>query len=68
MKVNKIIGLSNVLNVLASKNTCKSCAFGMGGQIGGMRNELGQFPSVCKKAFQVQLSDVQAPMYEKIFK
>ncbi len=27
----------------------QDCALGMGGQQGGMRNEAGRFPEVCKK-------------------
>ena len=33
-----------------SRNSCKTCAYGMGGQSGGMRNELGHFPEFCKKS------------------
>ena len=29
---------------MASRNSCKTCALGMGGQQGGMRNEAGHFP------------------------
>ena len=35
---------------MRSKNACKTCALGMGGQRGGMVNELGHFPEVCKKS------------------
>ena len=31
----------------------------MGGQLGGMTNELGEFPSVCNKSVQAQLTDIQ---------
>ena len=34
---------------MRSKNACKTCALGMGGQRGGMVNEPGHFPEVCKK-------------------
>ncbi len=44
---------------LRSKNTCKTCALGMGGQAGGMRNELGRFPEVCKKSVQAMAADMQ---------
>ncbi|NUN97677.1 MAG: hypothetical protein HUU16_16045, partial [Candidatus Omnitrophica bacterium] len=35
---------------LRSNNACKACALGMGGQRGGMVNEAGHFPEVCKKS------------------
>jgi molybdopterin-dependent oxidoreductase alpha subunit len=31
----------------------------MGGQLGGMTNELGEFPSVCNKSVQAQSTDIQ---------
>ncbi len=44
---------------MRSKNSCKTCAVGMGGQLGGMVNEGGYFPEVCKKSFQAMASDLQ---------
>ncbi|MDZ4849851.1 MAG: FdhF/YdeP family oxidoreductase [Pirellulaceae bacterium] len=44
---------------LRSKNTCKTCALGMGGQHGGMVNERGSFPEVCKKSIQAMAADMQ---------
>ena len=44
---------------MRSKNACKTCAVGMGGQLGGMVNEGGYFPEVCKKSFQAMASDLQ---------
>ncbi len=41
------------------KNACKTCALGMGGQRGGMVNELGHFPEVCKKSLQAMVADMQ---------
>ena len=32
----------------------------MGGQLGGMVNEGGYFPEVCKKSFQAMVSDMQS--------
>ena len=37
-------GIWKFFKALSSKNACKTCAVGMGGQRGGMRNELGHFP------------------------
>jgi molybdopterin-dependent oxidoreductase alpha subunit len=44
---------------LRSRNTCRTCALGMGGQRGGMVNELGHFPEVCKKSVQALAADMQ---------
>lgn len=44
---------------LRSRNACKTCALGMGGQRGGMVNELGRFPEVCKKSLQAMAADMQ---------
>ncbi|WDR03855.1 hypothetical protein PSQ19_07415 [Devosia algicola] len=33
------MGLGKAAKALTSKNTCKACAYGMGGQRGGMTNE-----------------------------
>ncbi len=46
---------------MRSKNACKTCALGMGGQRGGMVNELGHFPEVCKKVLQAMVADMQGP-------
>lgn len=61
------IGLKNSAKALSSKNTCKACGLGMGGQQGGMTNELGEFPSVCNKSVQAQSTDIQPPIPEEIF-
>lgn len=39
----------------------------MGGQRGGMRNERGSFPEVCKKSVQAQAADMQPPIDERFF-
>jgi molybdopterin-dependent oxidoreductase alpha subunit len=44
---------------LRSRNACKTCALGMGGQHGGMVNEQGSFPEVCKKSIQAMAADMQ---------
>ncbi len=60
-------GPVSMLKALFSKNSCKSCALGMGGQKGGMRDEKGAFPSVCKKAIWAQASDLQAAIPSDFF-
>ena len=56
------IGLKDSAKALTSKNACKACALGMGGQAGGMTNELGEFPAVCNKSIQAQSTDIQQPI------
>jgi molybdopterin-dependent oxidoreductase alpha subunit len=62
------IGLLNSAKDLKSKNTCKACGLGMGGQLGGMTNESGEFPSVCNKSVQAQSTDIQPPIPDEIFR
>lgn len=52
---------------MASKNACKTCALGMGGQSGGMRNEAGHFPEFCKKSVQAMAADLQPPIDPMLF-
>jgi molybdopterin-dependent oxidoreductase alpha subunit len=61
------IGVKKSTKALLSNNTCKACGLGMGGQRGGMTNELGEFPSVCNKSIQAQSTDIQAPIPDEIF-
>ncbi|MEM7450324.1 MAG: FdhF/YdeP family oxidoreductase [Pseudomonadota bacterium] len=61
------IGLARTGKALRSNNACKACAYGMGGQAGGMTNELGEFPSVCNKSVQAQSTDIQPAIPEAVF-
>ena len=61
------IGLKNAAKALRARNTCKACGLGMGGQLGGMVNELGEFPSVCNKSLQAQSTDIQPPIPDVVF-
>ncbi|HWV16305.1 MAG TPA: FdhF/YdeP family oxidoreductase [Cellvibrio sp.] len=61
------IGLLNSAKALNSHNTCKACGLGMGGQRGGMTNELDEFPSVCNKSIQAQSTDIQPAIPREIF-
>ena len=58
-KSQEVGGLLRMWKALRTKNTCKTCALGMGGQKGGMVNEIGGFPEVCKKALQAMAADMQ---------
>ena len=62
MKLARRVGFLNMWRAMRSKNTCKTCAVGMGGQLGGMVNEGGHFPEVCKKSFQAMASDMQGAL------
>lgn len=61
-KAREVGGIVPLYKALRSKNACKSCALGMGGQSGGMVNEAGHFPQVCKKSMQAMAGDMQAPI------
>jgi molybdopterin-dependent oxidoreductase alpha subunit len=60
------MGLKNSAKALTSNNACKACGLGMGGQLGGMVNELGEFPSVCNKSIQAQSTDIQQPIPHEV--
>ncbi|NPU90397.1 MAG: FdhF/YdeP family oxidoreductase [Gammaproteobacteria bacterium] len=61
------LGLRNAAKALTSHNACKACGLGMGGQRGGMTNELGDYPAVCNKSVQAQSTDIQAPIPADLF-
>lgn len=61
------IGLLNSSKALRANNACKACGLGMGGQQGGMTNELGEFPAVCNKSIQAQSTDIQPAIPSEIF-
>jgi molybdopterin-dependent oxidoreductase alpha subunit len=52
-------GLLRFTKALSTKNTCKTCALGMGGQRGGMVDEAGHRFEVCKKSMQAMAADMQ---------
>ncbi|MCG8605852.1 FdhF/YdeP family oxidoreductase [bacterium] len=60
-------GIGKLYKALRSSNTCKTCAIGMGGVEGGMRNELGQGLQVCKKSMQAQAQDMQPGIPKSFF-
>jgi len=61
------MGVGKAAKALTSHNACKACAYGMGGQKGGMTNELGEFPSVCNKSVQAQSTDIQPAIPDEAF-
>ena len=48
------VGPVNMANAVRSKNTCKACAFGTGGQKGGLFNEYSNRLEICNKNIQAQ--------------
>ncbi|HJV88689.1 MAG TPA: FdhF/YdeP family oxidoreductase [Holophagaceae bacterium] len=53
---------------MRSGNACKTCALGMGGARGGMVNEAGHFPEVCKKGIQGMAADLMGAIPEAFFR
>ncbi len=66
-KSREVGGWLKLWKAMRSKNTCKTCALGMGGQAGGMVNEAGHFPEVCKKSLQAMASDMQGAVRQEFF-
>jgi molybdopterin-dependent oxidoreductase alpha subunit len=60
-------GVLRMWRALRAKNACKTCALGMGGQQGGMVNEAGRFPEVCKKSVQAMAADMQGAIRPGFF-
>jgi molybdopterin-dependent oxidoreductase alpha subunit len=67
LKMANRAGWLRLWRAMRSKNACKTCALGMGGQMGGMVNEGGYFPEVCKKSFQAMVSDMQDGITPEFF-
>jgi molybdopterin-dependent oxidoreductase alpha subunit len=61
------VGWLRLWKALRAKNACKTCAFGMGGQRGGMTNEHGHWPEVCKKSLQALVADMQKGLTAEFF-
>ena len=68
LQIARTVGFRNFFRSISSKNTCKTCALGMGGQKGGMTNEVGKFPEICKKSIQAQLTDIQQAIPRDLFR
>jgi molybdopterin-dependent oxidoreductase alpha subunit len=66
-KAREVGGIVKLWKAMRSKNACKTCALGMGGQAGGMVNETGHFPEVCKKSLQAMAADMQGAIRPEFF-
>ncbi|HEV8605220.1 MAG TPA: FdhF/YdeP family oxidoreductase [Tepidisphaeraceae bacterium] len=67
LRTARKVGFLNLWRAMRTKNTCKTCALGMGGQQGGMRNEKGHFPEFCKKSLQAMAADMQGRIEGRFF-
>ncbi len=67
LRMARKVGFRQLWQAMRTKNVCKTCALGMGGQLGGMRNELGQWPEVCKKSLQAMVADMQKGLEPEFF-
>src|SRR5260221_14135538 len=66
-KAREAGGVLKLWRAMRSNNACKTCAVGMGGQRGGMVNEAGHFPEVCKKSLQAQVADMKGAIEPDFF-
>src|SRR5262249_24108209 len=62
------VGLRQLWKAMRSRNACKTCALGMGGQAGGMRNEAGHWPGVGKQPLQAMVADMQQGLRPEFFR
>ena len=60
-------GVFKLWKAMRTHNACKTCALGMGGQAGGMVNETGHFPEVCKKSLQAMVADMAGRIEPQFF-
>ncbi|MCA9095843.1 MAG: molybdopterin-dependent oxidoreductase, partial [Planctomycetaceae bacterium] len=67
LSIARRVGFGKLWTAMSTKNACKTCALGMGGQLGGMTNEGGFHREVCKKSFQAMASDMQPPISPEFF-
>ena len=66
-KAREAGGIRALLRAMRTRNACKTCALGMGGQEGGMVNEKGSYPEFCKKSVQAMAADMQGAITEEFF-
>lgn len=62
------VGWWRLWRAVRGRNACKTCALGMGGQHGAMRNEAGHWPEICKKSFQAMAADMQDGLRPEFFR
>ena len=67
LRMARKVGFGRLWQAMRTRNACKTCALGMGGQAGGMRNEAGHWPEVCKKSLQAMVADMQKGLQPEFF-
>lgn len=67
MSIAGDVGPRKLAAAVRSKNTCKACAFGTGGQRGGLHNEHNPGIEICNKNIQAQSSDLRAAIPSSLF-
>lgn len=67
MRYAKQIGYVNLWRTINSKNACKACAFGTGGQNGGLKNESKRGIEICNKNIQAHVSDIREAIPNTFF-
>ncbi len=60
-------GPRRLAEAVRSKNTCKACAFGTGGQRGGLHNEHSHGIEICNKNLQAQSGDLRPAIPRALF-
>jgi len=60
-------GPRRLAEAVRSKNTCKACAFGTGGQRGGLHNEHSHGIEICNKNLQAQSGDLRPAIPRSLF-
>jgi hypothetical protein len=67
MSIAGEVGPRRLAEAVRSKNTCKACAFGTGGQRGGLHNEHNAGIEICNKNIQAQSSDLRPAIPRALF-
>lgn len=67
MSIAADLGPRRLAETVRSKNACKACAFGTGGQRGGLHNEHNPGIEICNKNIQAQSGDMRAAIPSAIF-
>ncbi len=67
MSIAAEVGPRRLAETVRSKNTCKACAFGTGGQRGGLHNEHNPGIEICNKNIQAQSGDLRPAIPRSIF-
>src|ERR1051326_7756986 len=67
LRMARRVGWRRLWRAMTTRNACKTCALGMGGQGGGTRNGAGHWPEVCKKSLQAMVADMQQGLRPEFF-